>query len=136
MSDAFARSGSVIYDTDILIWVLRGNTKAAALLREDEERCLSLVSYMELLRGARNRREVSTIQGFLRRQAFRSLPLTENVGHRAAIYVEEYGLKAGLGVADAIIGATAAENGLMLVTGNRKHFAVIRDLQLRAFRAH
>ena len=36
----------MIYDTDILIWVQRGNEKAAALIEKDEEKYLSIQSYM------------------------------------------------------------------------------------------
>ena len=39
----------MIYDTDILIWVQRGNAKAAKLIEEDEDKYLSIQSYMELL---------------------------------------------------------------------------------------
>jgi hypothetical protein len=62
------------------------------------------------------------------------VPLSENIGHRASIYVEEYGLGAGLGVADALISATAVEHRLTLGTGNRRHYRPIRDLDLKPFR--
>jgi predicted nucleic acid-binding protein len=60
--------------------------------------------------------------------------LTENIGHRASIYVEQYGLRTDLSVADALIAATAVENGLPLATCNRKHFGGIAGLELRVFR--
>jgi len=42
----------MIFDTDILIWVQRGNEKAARLIEKTEDRYLSIQSYMELLQGA------------------------------------------------------------------------------------
>ena len=45
----------MIYDTDILIWVQRGNENAARLIEKDEEKHLSIQSYMELLQGAKNK---------------------------------------------------------------------------------
>jgi len=62
------------------------------------------------------------------------LPLTENIGHRAAVYVEEYTLSHGLRAGDAIIAATAAENNLPLYTSNAKHFKPIKELKLKVFK--
>jgi len=60
--------------------------------------------------------------------------LTENIGHRALVYVEEYALSASMRAGDAIIAATAIENNMMLVSSNVKHFKVIKELQLKAFK--
>jgi len=49
--------------------------------------------------------------------------------------VEEHALKDGLQVADALIAATAREHGLILATGNVRHFRSIPTLSLKAFRA-
>jgi predicted nucleic acid-binding protein len=45
----------MLYDTDILIWVQRGNDKAAHVIDEDNERCISIFTYMELLQCAKNK---------------------------------------------------------------------------------
>jgi predicted nucleic acid-binding protein len=124
----------MIFDTDVLIWTSRGSPAASELLAETDERSLSIVSYMELVEGARDKAELSEIRGFLTRTGFQMLPLSENIGNRASIYMEEFGLKSGLGMGDALIAATAAENHLTLCTANRRHFAGISDLQLKIFR--
>ena len=74
------------------------------------------------------------IKDFLKDFGFQTLPLTENVGHRAAIYIEQYALSHGLRAGDAIIAATAAENNVTLCSSNAKRFRPIRDVKLRAFR--
>ncbi len=43
----------MIYDTDILIWVQRGNEKAAQLIEIDADKYLPIQTYMELLQGAK-----------------------------------------------------------------------------------
>ena len=121
------------FDTDVLVWLLRGNEKAARLLTASEDRSLSVVTCMELLQGARDKREARVIQDFLGELGFRTLPLSENVGHRALVYIEEYALKAGLCVADALIAATAVENQLTLCTANQRHYRAVNDLNVKPF---
>jgi predicted nucleic acid-binding protein len=124
----------VLFDTDILIWIQRGNHRAAALVEGEEERCISVLTYIELLQGAREKRQHELILDFLREYSFRILPLSENIGHRAAIYIEEYSLSHGLWAGDAMIAATATENGLTLCTTNARHYRPIKELKLRVFK--
>ena len=124
----------MLLDTDILIWALRGNLKAARLLDATRDRRISVITYMELIQGARDRNELRMIKSFLSDSGFEVLPVSENIGHRASIYVEEYGLAMAVSVADALIAATAVEHNLTLCTGNRKHYKSIRDLDLQVFR--
>ena len=124
----------MIFDTDIFIWVQRGNSKAAALIQHVPERYLSVQTYMELLQCARDKQQHRLIKQFIADFAFTLLPLSENIGHRALVYIEEYGLSSGLRAGDAIIAATATENNMMLITGNARHFRVIKDLELKVFK--
>ena len=124
----------MIFDTDIFIWVQKGNTKAARLIQKEEERLLSLQSYLELLQCAQDKKQHECTISFLKDFDFRTLPLTENIGHRAAVYVEEYSLPHGLRAGDALIAATAVENNLTLSTSNTKHFRPIKELKLKPFR--
>ena len=65
---------------------------------------------------------------------FRVLPFTENIGHRACVYLEEYTLSNGIRCGDAIVAATATENNLTLVSSNAKHFRPIKELKLKIFK--
>jgi predicted nucleic acid-binding protein len=124
----------MIFDTDIFIWVQRGNLRAAALIEGARDRFLSVQTYMELLQCARDKHQQRLVKRFISDFRFTVLPLTENVGHRALVYVEEYGLSSGMRAGDAIIGATATENGMPLSTGNAKHFKSIKELELKIFK--
>jgi predicted nucleic acid-binding protein len=124
----------MLFDTDVLIWVLRGSAKVAGFVDEARDRHLSVVTLMELLQGARDRREMLLLKRFAADLGFRTLPLTENIGHRAVVYMEEHGLSSGLRVADALIAATAAENNLTLCSGDRSHYRAISELVLKPFR--
>ena len=124
----------MIFDTDILIWIQRGNEKAAALVDGSAERYLSVLSYMELLQAAWSKKQHRVVKEFLNMYGFKVVPFSENIGYRASVYVEEYALSFGLRAGDAIVAATAIENSLVLATGNAKHFRPIKDLSLKIFR--
>ena len=124
----------MIFDTDIFIWVQRGNRKAALLVEETAERFISVQSLMELLQAANDRPQQRAVKKFLADFGFIVLPLTANIGHRALVYVEEYGLSGGMRASDALVAATATENGMVLATGNAKHYRAVKDLNLHVFR--
>ena len=124
----------MIFDTDVLIWVQRGNAKAARAVDRSRNRYVSVLTYMELLQAAQNKKQHEVIKSFLGEYGFETLPLTENIGHRAAVYVGEYALSHGLRAADAIIAATATENNLPLCSGNARHYRAIQELKLKVFR--
>ena len=124
----------MIFDTDVVIWVFRGHEGAAKLVESTHDRQISIVAYMEFIQGARNRQELKKIKNFLTEHAFQTLPLTENIGHRASVYMEEYTLKTALYMADALIAATAIEHHSTLCTANRKHYRAISELSLKIFR--
>jgi predicted nucleic acid-binding protein len=124
----------MLFDTDILIWVQRGKLAAADLIEKAEDRYISILSFMELLQCASNKNQHKQIKSFLTDFNFITLPLTENIGHRALIYIEEYSLSGGLRAGDAVVAATAVENDLVLASGNWKHFKQIKDLELKIFK--
>jgi len=124
----------MLFDTDVLIFVQRGNIRAAQWVEDAAQRAISIQTYMELLQGAQNKAQHRIIKQFLRDFAFETMPLSENIGHRAAIYMEEYALSHAVRAADAVVAATAIEHGLPLATANAKHFRVIQDLELRIFK--
>lgn len=124
----------MLFDTDVIIWALRGNRGAASAIDKADGLALSVVSYMELIQGARDKKDLRMMRAYLVDLGFHILPVSENIGHRASIYMEEYAMKSSLGVADALIAATAAENELPLCSGNAKHYKVISELDLEVFR--
>ena len=124
----------MIFDTDIFIWVQRKNERAADLIDKSIQRYLSIQSYMELLRCANNKSEHKYIKNFLNEYDFIVLPFTENIGHRASIYIEEYTLSSNLRAGDAIIAASAVEHNMILASSNAKHFKPIKELQLKIFK--
>ena len=123
----------MLFDTDIFIWAQRGNARALSFFEAADERYLSILTLMELLQGAKNKQQHNVVKSFMQDFGFLVLPLTENIGHRALVYVEQYAISHGLTAADAMIAATAAENNLILVSGNGKHFRSLSDVKFKLF---
>jgi len=52
----------MVFDTDVLIFVQRGNVKAAQWVESAVNRYISTQTYMELLQGAKNKIQHKIIQ--------------------------------------------------------------------------
>lgn len=134
MSGSCGAGVSMIFDTDVLIWFLRGDSAAARLIESQSDRAASIVSAMELLQGARSRGEIKTIHQFIQESGIRLVPVNESISHVALSLIEAHALGEGLRVADALIAATAREAALPLATGNARHFKAITGLEVKVFR--
>lgn len=122
------------FDTDVMIWAFRGNAKALDAIDASAERSISSVTYMELLQGVRNKKEMLSMKRFLSTLGFSVLPVTANISSRAVAIMEDTALKSDLGVCDALIFATALDTGDTLLSGNAKHFKEVPLLDAVAFR--
>lgn len=124
----------MIFDSDVLIWFLRGEPAAIELLDSTAHRAISIVTLMEIQQGAKSKIEMKTTRELFQQRGFRILPLSESIGHIAAGLIEEYALSCGLHMEDALIAATAREFGETLATANVRHFRHIANLHLKPFR--
>ena len=124
----------MLVDTDVLIWNLRGDPAAAEALDSAPGFWLSAVTYMELLQGLRDTRELRLLRRSLRYWDARVLHLNEEISARAMFLVEEYALSHNMQMADALIAAGAQYTGLPLFTANDRHYRHIDGLDLRIFR--
>ncbi len=124
----------MLFDTDVLIWAFKRNMKAVKKIDSTLELQISAITYMELIKGARNKHELRNIKQTLHMLSFEIIPINENISHRAMIYIEEYGLSSGIDLPDALIAAAVVENNLTLCTGNGKHYKVIPNLEVDVFK--
>lgn len=111
-------------DSDILIWHLRGEPKAARLLRK-----LSRDPGAELWTGAIHRAEVvfflrpaeeAATLSLLSR--FRTEAVTREIVDAAGAFYRRWHPSHGIDVNDAILAATAAVTGGKIYTQNVKHY--------------
>jgi len=124
----------MILDTDVLIWYMRGNNKAYELIENLPSFFISVITYMELVQGMRNKNELNELRKALRIWNTKILYVTEDISSKAMFLMERHYLSHSLEIADSIIAATSITNALPLLTGNEKHYKIIKDLELKLFR--
>jgi len=124
----------MIIDTDVLIWYMKGNEKAYEVIERSNTLFISVVTYMELVQGMRNKTELITLRKALLGWNAQILYITEEISAKAMFYVEQHYLSHSIQLADALIGATAIAYGYPLLTANDKHYKVLKDVQIEKFR--
>jgi hypothetical protein len=124
----------MIIDTDVLVWYLRGNDQAYQVIENIEHFSISVVTYMELVQGMRNKKELNNLRRALHEWNTEILYISEEISTKAMFAVEQHFLSHSLELADALIGATAITYGRTLLTGNDKHYKIMKDVQLKKFR--
>ncbi len=124
----------IMIDSDVLIWYLRGNAKAKTTIESLDGFFISVVTYMELVQGMRNKRELTLLRAALREWNAKVLFINEDISAKAMFLVEQHYLSNSMMLADALIASTAISNGLKLLTGNAKHYKIIKNLELQSFK--
>jgi hypothetical protein len=124
----------VMIDTDVLIWYMRGNEKAYNAIENCNNFFISVVTYMELIQGMRNKKELNSFRKVLHGWNAKVLYISEEISAKAMFFVEQHFLSHSLQLADALIGATAVAYGLPIFTSNDKHYKVMKDVQIKKFR--
>ena len=116
----------MLLDTDVMVDVVRGHPPAGAWLIGLGPVGLPGLVAMELLQGCQN----LTVQRRLEKQLQRYTLHWPTLADCQRGYQDfaAYRLSHGLGLLDALIGATAVGLGETLATFNVKHFAVIAGL--------
>ena len=124
----------MILDTDVMIWFLRGNEKAVDVVMNAMPFSVSVVTYMELVQGMRDKQELERMKKAFKEMDVEIIPLSENISLRASEYVEKYALSNSMELADALIAGTCVELNDTLLTANDKHYKVVENLSLNIFR--
>jgi len=115
-----------IVDTDVLIDYLRGTENAVAfIIRHVNEIKLSSISITELYAGMRPH-ERTEMAAFL--SLFEIIPIDSELARAAGLLKRDYFPSHGVGIADAIIAATAQQHAAELVTLNTRHYPMFPNL--------
>jgi predicted nucleic acid-binding protein len=124
----------MVIDTDVLIWYMKGNARAYKVIEKSKNFFISVVTYMELVQGMRNKNELQNLRRALHVWNSKILYISEEISIKAMFFVEQHYLSHSIQLPDALIGATAVTYGLPILTGNDKHYKILKDMQIKKFR--
>ena len=95
---------ATLIDSDVLVWLTRGHPAAAERLHQINPWCISVVTYMELAQGCRDKAELARLKKGLTVHHTEVLPITPGISQRAADLIDALALSHSLRLADALIG--------------------------------
>ena len=104
-----------LFDTNVLIDFLNASTAARDELDRYTDRAISIVTWMEVMVGAKGDLQAPT-RAFL--NGFRRVPIDDGVAERAVELRKLHRMK----LPDAIVWASAQQNAMLLVTRNTKDY--------------
>lgn len=119
----------LLIDTDVIIDYLRGQADAVAYIEGlTNPLLISAITVAELYGGVREGAERTALEVFV--SAFELVPVSEQISVRGGLYRRDYGRSHNVGLADALIAATAEVRGATLVTLNKKHFPMLASVSV------
>ncbi|MXZ73334.1 MAG: type II toxin-antitoxin system VapC family toxin [Acidobacteria bacterium] len=124
-------SRPILVDTDVLIDFLRGYEEAMSLVSVNSESIVvSTINVAELyagVRGGADGAEQSALDRLL--ALFRVIPVSSGIARLGGLYRRDYGRSHGVGLADAVVAATATVEEAVLMTLNVKHYPMFGGIQ-------
>jgi predicted nucleic acid-binding protein len=118
----------ILLDTDVLVDFFRGYSKAVAFINANNARIiLSSIVVAELFAGVKGDAEQVALQDFI--SLFHVIPVSSEIGKAGGLYKRDYGKSHGVGLADAIMAATAEAENAELKTLNTKHYPMLKGLK-------
>ncbi len=121
-------AGSILLDTDVLVDFFRGHSKAVAFVNAHSARIiLSSIVVAELYAGVKGDAEQTALENFV--SLFRVVPVSAEIAKAGGLYRRDYSKSHGVGLADAILAATAEAENAELKTLNTKHYPMLKGIR-------
>ena len=128
MGHGLVMEGAILIDTDVLVDFFRGHNKGVTFVNTySSQIILSSIVVAELYAGVKGDAEQTVLDNFV--SLFRIIPVTVEIAKAGGLYKRDYGKSHGVGLADAIIAATAEAENAALKTLNIKHYPMIKGLK-------
>jgi predicted nucleic acid-binding protein len=128
MGQELIMAESILLDTDVLVDFFRGHSKAVAFVNAHSARIiLSSIVVAELYAGVKGDAEQAALENFV--SLFRVVPASGAIAKAGGLYKRDYGKSHGVGLAGAILAATAEAENAELKTLNTKHYPMLKGLR-------
>jgi predicted nucleic acid-binding protein len=119
----------IIIDTDILIWILRGNQNIINSFNQKIEiqnkiMFITPIQIAEIYAGLRENEKILT-EKFL--DSFNIIDIDEKIGKLSGKYLNKYSKSNNITLSDSMIAAVTIINEMKLWTLNKKHYPMIED---------
>lgn len=89
---------------------------------------MSAITIAELYSGLKGRKEKSDLEYFL--SLFDVIPVSKDIATEAGLLRRKWHRSHDMGLADALIAATAASNNMTLYSLNEKHYGMLDILEV------
>lgn len=117
----------LLIDTDVLIDYLRDKSEAVSYLENlTQPLLISVITVAELYAGIRDGSERARLDEFIR--AFEVVEVDREISIKGGLYRRDYLKSHNVGLADALIAASAEIRQADLVTMNSKHFPMLTNV--------
>ncbi|MBA2369883.1 MAG: type II toxin-antitoxin system VapC family toxin [Candidatus Protochlamydia sp.] len=120
-----------LIDTDIIIDLLRGIPEAINFMKSvmgSTECFITPITIAELYGGVREGREQVILDQFI--TEFQVTLFDLKIAQKGGIYRRDFGKSHSVGLADALIAASAESYGLTLATLNKKHYPMLKTVHI------
>ncbi len=123
----------MLIDSDVLIWYMRGNENAKRIVTKAIPFKISVVSYMELVQGMRDKKELALLKKYLKLWGVNIIQITNEISTTAMNFVEKYFLSNSMELQDALIASTSLLHNEVIITANEKHYQFLPNIQINKF---
>ena len=117
----------VVVDSDILIWVLRGNRQITekfnkTVIETEGNIFITPVQIAEIYAGVRPKEE-AMVESFI--SSLGVIAIDEKIGRQAGDFINIYGKSHSVTLADAMVAAASRVSGFEMWTRNKKHYPML-----------
>ena len=108
---------------------MRGYPEAAKIIEENSPFAITWITYMELVKGARNKQELNALTWEIKSKNVTVIHASDATSALSLSLLKENHLVNSMDIADAVNAAIAIARNEPLLSANRKHYGAVKGLK-------